>query len=143
MLPVREKETRDSLEGMTPSPMRVRDQRRKGQRSNISVLLCFSKETGHFPTVLEHWMAEKEEFLLLSEVFKTNLISLYFYHEYVCLIMIELLPFRRDFFYIYMFFVSVCMYVQMYHKCTGGGDRANFRNPLSPAMWVSGIEHRP
>lgn len=87
-------------------------------------------------------MAGIEEFLLLSEVLETSLISLYFYHEYVCLIMIELLPFRKDFFYIYMFFclcVCVCVCADV-PQCAGG--RATFRSPLSPAMWVSGIEYR-
>ena len=56
-------------------------------------------------------MARIEEFLLLSDVLEMSLISFYFNHEYVYLIMIELLPFRKDSFYIYMFFVWVCVCV--------------------------------
>lgn len=76
-------------------------------------------------------MAGIEEFLLLSEVFETNLISLYFYHEYVCLIIIKLLPFRNDFFYIYMFFVCVCMYAQMYHS-----EQGEVTGPLSGICYL-------
>lgn len=61
-------------------------------------------------------MAGIEEFLFLSDVLEMSLISFYFNHEYVCLIMIELLPFRKDSFYIYMFCVCVCADVP---QCTG------------------------